>query len=95
MQGYWITFEDGSKGYCQGQNSYDAVRIAEHISGKKVKLDPKDNKYKPNLPTLPYPAQPVIWQFDHPVTGITPTFCYYPGECSGHTCCPRNISCTS
>ena len=36
MQGFWLTFTDGSKGYCQGVNEYDAKVIAEKLTGKKV-----------------------------------------------------------
>jgi len=89
MQGYWITFTDGSAGYCQGQNPYDAKKIAEKMTGKKVPGD----EFKPELLTLPYPASPVIWQFDHPVSGKCPTFCYTPNICKGKTSCPKNHAC--
>ena len=36
MQTYWLKFDDGSESPCQGQSAYDAVLIAEHISGKSV-----------------------------------------------------------
>jgi hypothetical protein len=26
MQGFWMTFTDGAKGYCEGQSPYDAVQ---------------------------------------------------------------------
>lgn len=35
MKGFWITFTDGSHGYCEGESDYDAKIIAEKISGKK------------------------------------------------------------
>lgn len=92
MQGYWIKFTDGSRGYCQGQNAYDAVQIAEHLTGKTVEGGP--NKWEPQLETLPYPANPVIWQLDHPVHGKTPTFCYAPNQCCGRTSCPQRRGCT-
>ena len=93
MQGFWITFTDGTKGYCQGQSAYDAVAIAEHLTKKTVNIN-SENKYKPNLKTLPYPATPVIWQLDHPVHGKTPDFCHAPNQCAGRTACPQNHSCT-
>lgn len=93
MDGYWITFEDGSSGYCQGQCAFDAVLIAEKLTGKKAKV-PLEEKWKPNIPRLPYPAAPIIWQFDHPVNGKTPDFCYSPEKCKGCTSCPQNRSCT-
>jgi hypothetical protein len=93
MKGFWINFTDGSKGYCEGQSPYDAVRIAEKITGKTAVAG--DHEYNPTLKTLPYPANPVIWQFDHPVVGKCPPFCYKPDSCSGNTSCPRNPCCTS
>jgi hypothetical protein len=92
MQGYWVTFTDGTKGYCQGQSTYDAVRIAEHLTGKTVNIGDSD-KYKPELKTLPYPSAPIIWQFDHPVTGKTPAFCFRPNQCCGMTSCPQRHAC--
>lgn len=92
MHGFWITFADGSKGYCQGQNAYDAIRIAEHITGKTAVFE--GSKWSPELKALPYPASPVIWQLDHPVNGKTPTFCFRPNECCGNTSCPQSRSCT-
>lgn len=86
MKGFWITFQDEpAVGYCEGANEGDAVRIAVHLTGKKVaKVD-----------TLPYPARPIIWQFVHPVDGACPAFCHHPSKCKGHTACPTNPSCTS
>ena len=92
MNGYWLKFTDGTKGYCQGQSPYDAVQIAEKLTGKQVECG--GNKYNPELKTLPYPAEPVIWQLDHPVRGKTPTFCYSPENCCGNTSCPGRRSCT-
>lgn len=91
MKGFWLTFTDGTKGYCQGQSPYDAVQIAEKLTGKTVAVD---NKWNPTLPSLPYPATPVIWQLDHPVHGKTPSFCFRPEQCAGCTSCPQNRSCT-
>ena len=92
MEGYWLEFTDGSRGYCEGESPYDAVAIAEKLSGKTAVVG--DNKYQPKLDTLPYPANPVIWQFDNPVHGKCPAFCYRPNECKGHTACPQSHSCT-
>mgnify|MGYP003652810864 CR=1 FL=1 len=92
MQGYWIEFTDGTKGYCEGQSTSDAVRIAEKLT-KKTAVVGGDNKYKPELNTLPYPARPIIWQFDHPVYGKCPAFCYRPDQCKGKTACPNNRAC--
>src|SRR3546814_5201831 len=83
MEGFWLTFTDGSKGYCQGVNAYDAVRIAEHLTGKTAVVG--DNKYRPDVKRLPYPADPVIWQLDHPIHGKTPPFCFNPNTCCGNT----------
>jgi hypothetical protein len=92
MQGYWLTFTDGTRGYCEGGGAYDAVQIAEKLTGKTVVAG--DNKYQPKLDMLPYPATPVIWQLDHPVHGKCPPFCYKPDQCKGNTACPQNYSCT-
>jgi hypothetical protein len=91
MQGFWITFTDNSTGYCEGSNEFDAARIAEKLTGKKVGGGPyKDFTMK----SLPYPANPVIWQLDHPCYGKTPSFCHSPRQCAGRGSCPQNRSCT-
>lgn len=83
MQPFWITFSDGSAACCEGQSMLDAKLIAERLTGKtSVKAE-----------VLPYPAHPVIWQFNHPVYGVTPTFCFSPSRCVGRTACQRSISC--
>lgn len=92
MKGYWLTFTDGTQGYCEGRNEYDAKVIAEKLTGKTV----AGGKYSPNIAakSLPYPATPIIWQLDHPVNGKCPAFCYKPQQCAGSGCCPQNPSCT-
>lgn len=92
MEGYWIKFTDGTSGYCEGQTAYDAVQIAEKLTGKTAEVG--GNKWKPELKRLPYPATPVIWQLDHPVHGKCPAFCFNPNKCAGNTSCPQNRSCT-
>jgi hypothetical protein len=93
MKGYWLTFTDGSKGYCEGQNPYDAVKIAQKLTGKIVVHENEGDKYTPELKSLPYPADPIIWQFDHPVNGKCPAFCFQPNSCAGRTACPRPRAC--
>ena len=91
MTGYWITFTDGSAGYCQGDSDFDAKKIAEKLTGKRV----AGGEYKDiAAKTLPYPANPIIWQLDHPVYGKTPAFCYAPNECKGRTICTKRVACT-
>jgi hypothetical protein len=91
VKGYWLKFTDGSNGYCQGENESDAKRIAEKLTGKTVAGGAyRDIAAKP----LPYPAQPVIWQLDHPVHGKCPAFCFKPNQCQGNTACPQSYSCT-
>lgn len=92
MNGYWITFTDGSKGYCEGLTAYDALQIAEKLTGKKAVYE--GSQWKPELKSLPYPATPIIWQLDHPVHGKCPAFCFRPDQCCGNTSCPQNRSCT-
>lgn len=91
MNIFWLTFTDGSRACCEGENAYDAKRIAEKLTGKTVAGGEfKDFAAKP----LPYPAKPVIWQLDHPVNGKCPDFCYSPRKCAGHTACPQPYACS-
>jgi hypothetical protein len=91
MNGYWLTFTDGSQGYCEGGSPYDAKKIAEHFTGKTV----SGGQFRDiSAKVLPYPAEPVIWQLDHPLHGKTPAFCFKPKECAGRTSCPQRHSCT-
>ena len=92
MRGFWIKFTDGSAGYCEGQDAYDAVQIAEKLTGKTAVVG--DNKWKPKLDSLPYPAKPIIWQFDHPVSGKRPPFCFTPEKCKGRGSCPKSYACS-
>ena len=92
MNNYWLTFTDGSRGFCQGGSAFDAKRIAEKITGKIV----GGGEFKDiAAECLPYPAPPIIWQLDHPVWGKAPPFCYRPEKCKGKSCCPNSPSCTS
>ncbi len=91
MTSYWLTFTDGSKACCDGQNEYDAKVIAEKLTGKTVAGGKyKDIEAKP----LPHPSSPNIWQFNHPVNGVCPQFCHSPNQCAGRGSCPQNYSCT-
>ena len=90
MNTYWLTFTDGTSGCCQGLSEYHAKKIAEKFTGKVVAGGEfKDIAAK----RLPYPASPVIWQFDCPVNGKCPPFCYTPAECAGRTSCPKRRAC--
>ncbi len=91
MNYWWLTFTDGSQACCEGEGPYDAKRIAEKLTGKTV----AGGEYSDiEAKVLPYPAAPVVWQLDHPVSGKCPAFCYAPKTCAGHTACPRSRSCT-
>lgn len=91
MNSYWLTFTDGSKACCQGQTEYDAKQIAEKLTGKKV----TGGEWKDiGAKILPYPASPVIWQLDHPVSGKCPAFCTSPEQCGGRTSCPKSYACS-
>jgi hypothetical protein len=83
MNHYWVTFESGKSWCCDGENEFDATRVAEHVAGAKIK----------EIAELPYPALPILWQYVHPVTGSVPAFCYKPDECAGRRSCPRNPCC--
>lgn len=95
MQAYWLKFTDGSTGHCEGQTAFDAVRIAEHFTGKTVDDKNLSTGESEVVKKIPYPASPMIWQFEHPVYGKTPAFCYRGSLCHGRGACPGNPSCTS
>lgn len=92
MIAYWLTFTDGSQACCEGQNEFDAKRIAEHFTKKKVAGGDYNDIAAMRLP---YPANPCIWQLDHPVTGKCPLFCGSPVGCAGHGACPRDYACSN
>lgn len=97
MKSFWIKFEDGTGGCCEGESAFDAMRIAEFVSGKKVAGGDEFRWHaekNPNIKSLPYPAAPVIWQFDHPVSGKCPTFCHSPSKCAGRSSCPQSYACS-
>lgn len=91
MKAYWVTFTDGSKACCEGESIYDAKLIAEKITGKLVAGGKYDNI---SAEVLPYPATPLIWQFDHPVNGKRPAFCHSPEKCKGRSSCPQRYACS-
>lgn len=93
MKSWWLTFSDSSHACCQGESEYDAKRIAEKMAAKTAAGDPLSPRKVIAAQPLPYPASPVIWQFDHPVTGKTPAFCYEPDKCAGRSSCPQCRSC--
>jgi len=85
---YWLTFEKtiSSGGACiEARGEQEAKEWAENLTRKKVT----------EARILPYPASPVLWQFEHPIYGQTPCFCYQPGFCQDHRACPNDPSCTS
>lgn len=96
MKTYWMKFTDGSAGYCEGQSAYDAVRIAEHLTGKTVAVEAQ-HKYAPEkgetVKINPYATGNMIWQFEHPIFGKTPGFCFGGQQCVGRGACPRSFSC--
>jgi hypothetical protein len=92
MNNFWITFTDGSRAHCQGDSAYDAKVIAEKVTGKTV-ADCKNKWDTGSIKTLPYPAEPSVWKFEHPVHGKTPSFCHDPKNCCGKTACPKSYSC--
>ena len=79
MRVFWMKFTDGSSGYCEGMTAYHAVSIAEKMTGKKADVAP-ENKWNPEkgetVKSNPYPVSKMIWQFDDPVHGKCPGFCY-------------------
>ena len=94
MTAYWITFKDGSKGCCEGLDSGHAILIAEKVTGKTVELpDGSIKSTDKAAKVLPYPANPLIWQYADPVSQKTPPFCRQPDECAGHGFCHASLSC--
>lgn len=93
MSAFWIKFTDGSEACCEGRSASDAQSIAEHLTSKTVADKP--NKWTVgNVKSLPYPASPIIWQLDHPVSGKHPLFCHDPKNCAGRSSCPKNYACS-
>lgn len=91
MTPYWLTFTDGSEACCEGSSECDAKVIAEKLTGKTV----AGGQYRDiAAKLLPYPAKPIIWQFDHPVSGKCPPFCFSPKQCAGRTACPKSYACS-
>ena len=83
MMVFWLTFTDGTTGSCEGTDALHAKLIAEKLTGKTVQSGQQ----------LPYPAHPVIWQFDCPVIGVTPAFCRSPEQCAGWGYCRQARAC--
>jgi hypothetical protein len=91
MKGFWLKFTDGSQGYCEGADAYDAKKIAEKLTGKTV----AGGEFKDiAAQSLPYPGHPIIWQFEHPVHGKCPAFCHSPQTCAGRGSCPKSYACS-
>jgi hypothetical protein len=92
-----MKFIDGTIGHCEGQSAYDAIQIAEKLTGKTVDIDPS-LRFRPqeskNVWTLPYPTRGMIWQFEHPLFGKTPSFCSGGAECRNRGACPKSYACT-
>lgn len=84
MRGYWLTFADRSQAYCEGKTESDARAIARKLTGKDVT----------GAKILPYPANPIVWQFTYENGGKCPAFCYRPNECAGNTSCRRRPACS-
>lgn len=79
MSGYWITFQNGDAGYCEGDNAVEAAKTAAALRQQIVST----------CKSLPYPAKPIIAQ-----TSNCPPFCYKPRECQGRTACPQRYACS-
>lgn len=91
MKPFWLTFTDGSHACCEGQTDFHAKEIAEKLTGKTV-AGGSCSTIAAKL--LPYPANPIIWQFDDPVIGKCPVFCHTPESCAGEGACRRAPACT-
>lgn len=96
MKGFLVRFTDAETVYCEGTSEYDAAKIAEKLSGKSIEWT---NAYTPApgaVQVTPYPTSGlrIVWQFEHPVHGATPPFCYRGTKCAGRTTCPNAPACT-
>jgi hypothetical protein len=85
MKSYWVKFEGAKSGCVEAESDYDAKLIANHVTKCQVK----------SVVILPYPAEPRLSAYAHPVHGMTPSFCCSPEKCAGKTSCPSNYSCTN
>lgn len=91
MKSWWVTFTDGTQVCCDGESAYDAKRIAEHFTKKKV----AGGEYKDfDVKELPYPSSKAAWRYEHPIHGAIPSFCYTPNKCAGNSSCPRQPACS-
>ena len=85
MADYWVTFSEGKGGYVDATDANNAMEIAKDKTGRKPV----------RAQTLPYPANPIIYQGPgHPKYGPCPPFCYTPEECVGRGSCPKSYACS-
>ena len=84
MGAYWIKLRDPETGktdaFCvEAASKVEAIGIVTiHRRGNVTSCMP-----------LPYPASPRVG----PQSEI-PAFCYDPGRCAGHQCCPKDYACS-
>lgn len=67
MKSWWVTFTDGTQVCCDGESAYDAKRIAEHFTKKKV-AGGEDKDF--DVKELPYPSSKAAWRYEHPIHGL-------------------------
>lgn len=81
-QAYWVEFAARNPGCVEADTPEEAQRIAAEITGASAT----------SCKTLPYPAEPRLNKVEGK-WGATPSFCFTPRECAGHTYCHRRRAC--
>ena len=77
---YWVTFVGRDPACVEARSEPEAGGLARVITGMAVTL----------VRRLPYPAEPRIAK----VRMATPSLCWQPEKCAGHTACPRDYACS-
>lgn len=81
---FWCKFPVGPSGCIEAPSAEEARVLAKAITGQDpVACD-----------RLPYPANPRLNGKDGWGKGESPSFCYNPEKCKGHSSCPQHYSCT-
>ena len=82
MQSFWVTFDDGTKGSCEGEDASHAKILADLATNKRVT----------SVAQIPHLAEPVIWTVND-YGSFVPSFCYRPEECKKSNRCAGFRSC--
>lgn len=88
VQPWWLHFAGRKPACVEAEGEEEARRLGAELGGSAVTAcDP-----------LPYPAEPRLNRAVHQDRDgqeyTTPSFCYRPEQCKGHSACPQRYSCT-